>query len=70
MGDPDNKTYSNLYARPFLKLNQKTLFKTFISNPEVFEPSFIYRPDDPLFGIQREIKMLVYPGIETKNINH
>ena len=70
VGDPDNKTYSNLYARPFLKLNQKTLFKTFISNPEVFEPSFIYRPDDPLFGIQREIKMLVYPGIETKNINH
>ena len=70
VGDPDNKTYSNIFARPMLKQSQRTLFNNFISNVEVFNPDYIYRPDDPNFGIQKKINMLVYSGIETKTIDH
>ena len=70
VGDPDNKTYSNIYARPFLKQTQRSIFTTFISNTEIFNPQYIYRPDDINYGIQKKINMLVYSGIETKSINH
>ena len=70
VGDPDNVTYSDIYARPFLKQTQRSIFNTFISNTEIFNPSYIYRPDDANFGIQKKVNMLVYSGIETKTINH
>ena len=70
VGDPGNKSYSDIHARPFLKSSQRSLFNTFISDTEVFNPEYIYRPDDPNFGIQKKINMLVYSGIETKTINH
>lgn len=63
--DPDTRRYSNLYMKPFLKENVRREFNAFISDPEIFIPENIYRPNDPNFGIQREIKMLVYAGIET-----
>lgn len=63
---PNDAYYSNLTARPFLKLDQRSLFKNFITDSTVFTPSMIYRPNDPYFGIQTDLKMLVYAGIETK----
>ena len=70
VGDPDNKTYSNIFARPMFKQTQRTLFNNFISDTEVFNPEYIYRPDDPNFGIQKKINMLIYSGIETKTVDH
>ena len=64
--DPDDKLYSNLYFKPFLKDSQKTAFDTFISDPSIFLPDAIYRPDDKFFGLQTEMKMLMYAGLETK----
>ena len=64
--DPDDKLYSNLYFKPFFKNTQKDTFDTFISDPSVFLPDAIYRPDDKFFGLQTEMKMLMYAGIETK----
>lgn len=69
INDNDNVRYSNIYTKPYLKLDQRNLYKTFVSDPQIFTPSSIYRPDDPDFGIQPDIKMLVFAGIETKNIN-
>jgi hypothetical protein len=63
---PNNTYYSNLTAKPFLKLNQRSIFRDFITDGEVFDQSVIYRPSDPYFGIQTDLKMLVYAGIETK----
>jgi hypothetical protein len=63
---PNNTYYSNLTARPFLKLTQRSLFKDFITDSTVFDPQLVYRASDPYFGIQRDLKMLVYAGIETK----
>lgn len=67
--DPETTRYSNLYMKPFLKEAAKANFNAFISDPEIFIPEYIYRPQDPNFGIQREVKIPVYYGIETKGLN-
>lgn len=67
--DPETTRYSNIYMKPFLKENVRDQFNAFISDPEIFIPEYIYRPGDPNFGIQREIKVPVYYGIETKELN-
>jgi hypothetical protein len=64
---PNNKFYSNISARPFLKLDQRSTFKEFINDNTVFDPLLIYRPNDTNFGVQKELRMLVYAGIETKD---
>lgn len=66
--DPNDFVYSNLIVQPMMKESQKSLFNNFISDPTIFTPSDIYRPSDIQFGIQNQIKMLVYAGIETKFI--
>ena len=63
---PNNRLYSNITARPYLKLDQREMFKTFIRNTRVFDATAIYRPGDSNFGIQNDLKMSVYAGIETK----
>jgi hypothetical protein len=63
---PNDRLYSNLTVRPYLKQSQRTVFKTFITDSEVFESAAIYRPNDPNFGVQPNLKMLIYAGIETK----
>lgn len=63
---PNNRLYSNITVRPFLKIDQRKAWKSFITNSTVFTPTSIYRPNDPAFGVQQDLKMLVYAGIETK----
>lgn len=66
--DPDNKQYSNLHVQPYMSETKRRTYVDFINNAEIFNPEYIYRPNDPNFGLQRKIKMLLYSGIETKNI--
>ena len=64
---PNQLVYSNLKVQPFLKLTQRSLWKTFINDNNVFTPTSIYRSNDPYFGIQTELAMLVFAGIEQKS---
>lgn len=63
--DSDDILYSNLYARPYQRLDKKNIWENFISDVSIFNISKVYRPSDPSFGVQHDLKMLVYPGIET-----
>jgi hypothetical protein len=65
VADPGDKLYSNIFLKPLLKTDQRTNFNNFITDPAIFIPEYIYRPNDREFGLQREIKLLVYSGIET-----
>lgn len=67
--DPDVIRYSNIYMKPFLKESVKEEFNAFISDPEIFIPDYVYRPGDPNFGIQKEVKIPVYYGIESKRLS-
>ena len=66
--DPDDLLYSSISMVPMLKSDQRTSFRNFIADPNIFTPASIYRPNDPTFGLQNQIKALAYAGIETKNI--
>ncbi len=64
---PNDRLYSNMYVKPLLKTNQRDLFKEFINDSSIFTAGSIYRPSDPNFGVQDQLKMLVFAGIETKS---
>ena len=68
ISDLDNLTYSNIFVRPFLSSTQKELFTSLINNSSLINPKNVYRPSDPNFGIQRDLKSLIYGGIETANM--
>ena len=61
--------YSNVYLKPFLKETTRREFSDFLSDPEIFIPENIYRPGDPNFGIQTDIKIPIYYGIEARNLS-
>ena len=65
VADFDNTQYTDIYMRPMLSDDQRRYYKDFISNPEVFTPDKIYRPGDSTFGIQKNLDMLVYAGVES-----
>ena len=67
--DLDNTQYTDIYMRPMLSTDQKKYYKDFISNPEVFTPEKIYRPSDTTFGIQKNLDMLIYAGVEATTID-
>ena len=67
--DDDDMQYSNLYMKPFLKNDQRESFVNFVSNPANFPPNVVYRPNDPNFGLQREIKILAYAGIQLHGLD-
>lgn len=64
---PNTKVYNNIVARPFLIPAQRKTFSNFINNATIFTPSSIYRPQDSNFGVQTNLTMLVYAGIENTN---
>jgi hypothetical protein len=65
----DATLYTDIYVKPLLKTLQRDLYQSFISNSSVFDYNKIYRPGDENFGIQKDLKMLIYAGIEVKDIN-
>ena len=68
--DPNNKEYSNLHLKPMLTRTQRDAFRDIISDPQIFVPDQLFRQNDSNFGLQDDPKVLLYAGIETKNINH
>jgi hypothetical protein len=68
--DTDNKVYSNVYIKPFLKSTQRTAFNNFINDFDIFKPEYIYRPYDESFGVQKDLRTLVYAGIEAKSLRN
>ena len=66
--DKDDRVYSDLYYKPLLPQKDRRAYSSFVSDPEIFDPSDIYRLNDPRFGIQRDPKILVYAGLEESEI--
>ncbi len=67
ISDLDSTLYSNLYIQPLMKPEKRVAYREFVSDPTIFPPSDIYRPNDPSFGLQTDVKMLAYAGIESKD---
>lgn len=60
-------SYSNLSFKVLQKQSKRIKYNNFINDIDIFPPEKIYRYGDPLFGIQNELKMLMFAGIESKD---
>ena len=61
--------YENLYIRCLPSIEKRNVLEQIINNTDVFEPEDIYRPIDPYFGIQSEIKFIVSYGIKASQLS-
>ena len=63
--DKDPKTYSNIWVKAFQKKSKRNMWYEFITNSAIFDPKKVYRFSDPEYGVQTELKMLMFAGIES-----
>ena len=67
----NEKTFANLYVKSFQSKNKRLDWYNFITDATIFVPNDIYRYGDQNFGIQTDIRVLVYAGIEsTEAVNY
>jgi hypothetical protein len=59
------KSFANLYFKAFQNKAKRLEWYDFITNSDIFRSEEIYRYGDPNFGIQSELRILVYAGIES-----
>lgn len=50
-----NKPYQNLYVEAMPPANDRVIIDELLGNPEIFVPDYIYRADDPNFGVARRV---------------
>jgi hypothetical protein len=62
---PNQLVFSSIVAKPYLKLEHRSMWQDFINDTTVFTPGSIYRPNDINFGLQTKLSMMIYAGIET-----
>jgi hypothetical protein len=67
--DTDKNFYSNIFMKPFMEPSLRNQYTSLVNDATIVDPTIVYRPNDPNFGVQRDLKSLVYAGIETKSIN-
>jgi hypothetical protein len=61
----NTKTFANLYLKAFQSKNKRLEWYNFITDSNVFRSSEIYRYGDPNFGVQNELRILLFAGIES-----
>ena len=60
--------YTEIYCKPFLIQSKRSDFTEFIKNEKIFIPSMLYRPLDPNFGKQEEIKLVIDFGVKRETL--
>jgi hypothetical protein len=60
--------YVQMYIEPLMSSNNRKLFLDFITDPQIFETSMLYRPLDPEFGLQISMKFVLEHGIKKSPI--
>ena len=66
--DTENtKSFANLFLKAFQSKPKRLAWYNFITDSGIFRSDEIYRYGDPNFGIQGELRMLLFAGIESVN---
>jgi len=63
----NNTTFANLYLKAFQAKSKRLDWFNFITDASIFKSDEIYRYGDVNFGVQTEIKILLFAGIETNH---
>ena len=62
--NPKNLTpYENLYLKALPSIEQRNSYKNTVTNINNVPTALVYRPDDPYYGIQEDIKFLFLGGL-------
>lgn len=61
----NTKTFANLYLKAFQSKEKRLNWYDFITDATIFRPDDIYRYGDLNFGIQTDLRVLVFAGIES-----
>lgn len=65
VNETSSKSFANIYIKAFQKKIKRDQWYDFITDNEIFSSNQIYRYGDPSFGVQTEIKALLFAGIES-----
>lgn len=74
-----NKPYQNLFVLAMPPQNDRALIRSLLTNTDIFVPDYIFRPDDPNFGLSTQVKYQHAFGlapesldtyVESLNLNH
>lgn len=60
-----NKSFATLYLKAFQKKEKRLEWFNFITDSNIFQVEDIYRYGDPNFGVQTEIKVILFAGLES-----
>jgi len=60
--------YVRMYIAPYMSSTDRKLFEDFITDPYVFDTSMLYRPLDPEFGVQTNMKFVLEYGIQKETL--
>ena len=63
----NEKTFSNVYAKAFQSKEKRLEWFNFITDSTIFAPDELYRYGDSNYGVQTEIKSLIFAGIESRS---
>jgi hypothetical protein len=61
--------YENLYLAAMPAFDQRRTYNSIISNTDIFDPSVIYRAEDPWFGVQEKMQMLFLSGLRAGTLD-
>jgi hypothetical protein len=61
----NNQTFANLYVRAFQTKPKRLAWYNFITDAVIFRPADLYRYGDTNFGVQTDLRVLIYAGIES-----
>ena len=61
----NTKTFANLYIKALQSKSKRLDWFDFITDATIFRPADMYRYGDTNFGIQTDLRVLIYAGIES-----
>ena len=62
----NTKTFANLYVKAFQSKDKRLNWYNFITDATIFKSSDLYRYGDSNFGIQTDLRVLIFAGIESQ----
>ena len=69
LNTPYTKGYNDVFAEAGLDDVQRNRYIAQYSDNNIFPNDKLYRPEDPNFGVAKDIKMLLISGLETSYLN-
>jgi hypothetical protein len=65
----DFDPYINLYLEAYPPADQRALWDSLFTNTNIFDPDLIYKPTDPWFGVNQDLKMLFLTGLNSDTLD-